>query len=109
MTKLSSQELAFQTRELKANKNNFKLGPISIDCPKGYIICILGRNGSVKTTLLNTLNGLESVESERLSYSNYNFYEHEKEVRYLIGYVQDYVKLKKTIDTFDYYQVNCKG
>lgn len=61
-------EYAIRTKGLVVKKDNFTLGPISLDIPKGTITCVIGRNGSGKTTFLNTITGRASVSSGGLSY-----------------------------------------
>lgn len=39
-------EYAIRTKGLVVKKDNFTLGPISLDIPKGTITCVIGRNGS---------------------------------------------------------------
>lgn len=44
------------------------LGPISIDIPSGQFVCILGRSGVGKTTLLNIVAGLDRDFDGRISH-----------------------------------------
>ena len=44
--------------------------PISMEVPEDHVLTILGRNGTGKTTLLNTIAGLIPVRSGKLSVNN---------------------------------------
>lgn len=82
-------EYAIRTKGLVVKQENFTLGPISLDIPKGSITCIVGRNGAGKTTLINTLLGRENVEFGGMSFGQYNYVEHEEEIRKLVATSDD--------------------
>lgn len=90
-------EYAIRTKGLVVKKDNFTLGPISLDIPKGTITCVIGRNGSGKTTFLNTITGRASVSSGGLSYGQYNFVENETQIRSMISYVYDQFQFSKNL------------
>lgn len=48
---------AIETKELAIKRGNFQLGPIDLSIAEGEIFAILGRTGSGKTVLLETLAG----------------------------------------------------
>lgn len=48
---------AIETKSLELTRGTFKLGPISLSVKAGEIFAILGRTGSGKTVLLETLAG----------------------------------------------------
>lgn len=48
---------AIETKALEITRGNFKLGPISLSIKEGEIFSILGKTGSGKTILLETLAG----------------------------------------------------
>ncbi len=56
---------------VKEYKKGFKLGPISVEIPKGQIIGLIGENGSGKTTLIKTIIGaLKPNEGEIKVFDN---------------------------------------
>ncbi|MEK3885349.1 ATP-binding cassette domain-containing protein [Paenibacillus sp. PL2-23] len=53
------EETAIRFSGIVQRKPNFKLGPITLDIPKGYITAIVGPNGSGKSTLFRMALDLE--------------------------------------------------
>ncbi|MCR2803290.1 ABC transporter ATP-binding protein [Paenibacillus soyae] len=53
------EETAIRFAGISQRKPNFKLGPITLDIPKGYITAIVGPNGSGKSTLFRMALDLE--------------------------------------------------
>ena len=51
-------------------EETYALDNISLDVKEGEIVVILGPSGSVKTTLLNCMSGLEKVTSGKILYEN---------------------------------------
>jgi urea transport system ATP-binding protein len=65
------------------------LWDISLDIPQGSCICLMGRNGVGKTTLLKTIMGLEPVKSGQMLFGETDLLNHSAEFRAGagIGYV----------------------
>lgn len=80
---------ALECRNLIVQNDDFRLGPINFELQKGTITCLLGRNGAGKTTLLKSLLGLQDVENGSISFGQYNFIQHEKEIRLITASVFD--------------------
>ncbi|RJE87771.1 ABC transporter ATP-binding protein [Paenibacillus sp. 1011MAR3C5] len=55
-------EQAIQFSGVAQRKPNFKLGPITLDIPKGFITAIVGPNGSGKSTLFRMVLDLEKPQ-----------------------------------------------
>lgn len=55
---------AIETKLLKIERGTFKLGPIDLSVKEGEIFAILGRTGSGKTVLLETLAGFYQEQYE---------------------------------------------
>ncbi|REK71590.1 ABC transporter ATP-binding protein [Paenibacillus paeoniae] len=53
---------AIQFKGIEQRKPNFKLGPITLDIPKGFITAIVGPNGSGKSTLFRMVLDLEKPQ-----------------------------------------------
>ena len=49
---------AAQLRGLVKDRGRFRLGPVDLTLPYGYVTALLGANGSGKTTLIKILLGL---------------------------------------------------
>ena len=47
-----------EIKALEKEYKEFKLGPISINIPKGYIVGFIGENGSGKSTTIKAILGL---------------------------------------------------
>jgi urea transport system ATP-binding protein len=61
------------------------LWDINIEIPEGSCICLMGRNGVGKTTLLRTIMGLESVSSGSMSYGSHDLLSLPAEARAGLG------------------------
>ncbi|GKU76122.1 ABC transporter ATP-binding protein [Paenibacillus sp. L3-i20] len=48
---MHDSDVAIQFKDIGLKKSNFKLGPITLDIPSGFITAIVGPNGSGKSTL----------------------------------------------------------
>ncbi|MGI2297287.1 ABC transporter ATP-binding protein [Paenibacillus sp. GXUN7292] len=58
-----SSEFAISFHNIERKKPNFKLGPITLQIPKGYVTAIVGPNGSGKSTLFRILLGISKQDS----------------------------------------------
>ena len=47
-----------EIKNLEKEYKEFKLGPISMDIPEGYIVGFIGENGSGKSTAIKAILGL---------------------------------------------------
>jgi urea transport system ATP-binding protein len=65
------------------------LWDISMDIPQGACICLMGRNGVGKTTLLKSIMGLEKIKSGEIKFEDSNLTKSTPETRAKkgIGYV----------------------
>ncbi|MDO4377836.1 MAG: ABC transporter ATP-binding protein [Erysipelotrichia bacterium] len=50
----------------KRYKNEFELGEINLDIPKGYIIGLIGENGAGKTTLIKSILDIIKIDSGKI-------------------------------------------
>lgn len=55
-------EVAISFRNIVRKKPNFKMGPLSLEIPKGFITAIVGPNGSGKSTLFRMALDLEKPD-----------------------------------------------
>lgn len=64
-------EIIIQANQLEKayKRNNFKLGPISLELKKGEVFGLVGENGNGKTTLLTILASLKTYTSGSISYA----------------------------------------
>lgn len=67
--------------------NDFALKDVSLQLNRGEILGFLGPNGAGKTTLIKILATLLTKDSGRITIFGYDLDHHEKEIRYLFGYV----------------------
>lgn len=49
---------AIEIRGLEKTFNQFKLGPIDLDIPRGYMVGYIGENGAGKSTTIKLILGL---------------------------------------------------
>ena len=66
---------------------NFKLKDINFELPKGYIMGLIGQNGSGKTSIINTILGLYKVDSGSIYINNIELKKNEKVAKDEIGFV----------------------
>jgi ABC-2 type transport system ATP-binding protein len=50
-----NEEIAIQLKGVVQNRPNFRLGPLQLDIPSGYITAIVGPNGSGKSSMFRLL------------------------------------------------------
>ena len=65
----------------------FELDNISFKLPKGYIMGLVGQNGSGKTSIINIILGLYKIEKGHVLVDGMDITEYEKEVKDRIGFV----------------------
>ena len=65
----------------------FELDNISFNLPKGYIMGLVGQNGSGKTSIINIILGLYKIERGHVLVDGMDITEYEKEVKDRIGFV----------------------
>jgi len=58
-----NQEIAITFDQIERKKTNFRLGPITLQIPKGYVTAIVGPNGSGKSTLFRILLGITKQDT----------------------------------------------
>ena len=66
---------------------NFELKDINFELPKGYIMGLIGQNGSGKTSIINTILGLYKVDSGSIYINNIELEKNEKGAKDEIGFV----------------------
>ena len=66
---------------------NFELKDINFELPKGYIMGLIGQNGSGKTSIINTILGLYKVDSGSIYINNIELKKNEKVAKDEIGFV----------------------
>ena len=87
----------------------FKLVDINIKLPKGYIMGLVGQNGSGKTSIIHMILGLYKKESGSIFIDGMEINEYEKEVKDLIGFVlceelfQPYLSLRDNANLYGKY------
>jgi ABC-2 type transport system ATP-binding protein len=57
-----TSEHAISLRGVMVKRDNFSLGPLTCDIPRGMVTAIVGPNGSGKSTLFRLLLGLELID-----------------------------------------------
>ncbi|MFD0960620.1 ABC transporter ATP-binding protein [Paenibacillus chungangensis] len=62
-----NEELALRFEGIEHRRTTFRLGPLSLDIPKGYITAIVGPNGSGKSSLFRLALNLTQPDSGSLT------------------------------------------
>jgi len=76
-----------QLKNISKNLGTFCIKDISLELPEGYILGLIGPNGSGKTSLLHIILGLYKANSGELRIDGMSYEDSETEIRNLIGTV----------------------
>lgn len=98
--------ILIELKNISKSLGDFRLKDISFEIPKGYIMGIVGENGSGKTSLLHILMGLYEYEEGELYFDGKDFSEYKEEIKDEIGFVfaeSLFVKQLSLIDNADIY------
>nr|WP_300148849.1 ABC transporter ATP-binding protein [Propionicimonas sp.] len=63
MNAITTDQPAIRVRGLQRDFGRFRLGPIDLDLPVGYVTGLVGANGAGKTTLLKAMLGLIRIDA----------------------------------------------
>ncbi|MFD0588743.1 ABC transporter ATP-binding protein [Paenibacillus sp. GCM10027627] len=84
------EETAIRFDSISQKKPNFKLGPITLDIPKGCITAIVGPNGSGKSTLFRMALDLEKPDEGTITMLDYPIGSGcDSSVKQRVGYLQE--------------------
>lgn len=86
----------------KSFDNNFILKSINIELNKGEIVCLLGKNGVGKTTLIKIITGILKKDSGEISINNINIDENNLQYKKSFGYVPDDTDFFNHLTGFEY-------
>jgi ABC-2 type transport system ATP-binding protein len=78
---------AIEIRSLEKHLGMFKLGPLSLNIPRGAIYGLIGPNGAGKTTTLDLLLGLTQPDNGELRLLGRELDLHEVEIKRRVAYV----------------------
>ena len=78
------------------------LDKISFEVTKGEILGFLGPNAAGKTTTYRILTGYLQPTSGNITVKNYNIYDHQLEIKKLIGYLPEAAPIYHDMLVFDY-------
>ena len=73
----------------KTYNSDFKLGPINVEIPMGYIIGLIGENGAGKTTLIKSLLSIIKFDTGEINIFGYNNKKEDSLIKEDIGVVLD--------------------
>ncbi len=75
--------------------------PISISVLPGAVLCINGKNGVGKSTLLKTIAGLRNYRAGAITVNNFSILEHYEEYRTKICYIGNELGLDQTLSVIE--------
>ena len=90
-----------EIKALEKEYKEFKLGPISINIPKGYIVGFIGENGSGKSTTIKAILGLIHYDNGIVKIFGKETAEEIKELGDDIGVVLDDINLPSDLKIFE--------
>jgi ABC-2 type transport system ATP-binding protein len=82
-------DLALQVDHVCKTYKGFVLRDVSFELPRGYIMGLIGANGSGKTTIIKLIMNLIRRNSGRITVFGKDNLEHEAEIKRDIGFVYD--------------------
>lgn len=88
-----------------SNKHTMLLNDVTFVVPSNSFVCIVGRSGTGKTTLVEVLNGLRPAHQGCVFYDGQDYYRHLASFNTQIGYVpqEDTVHRDLTVERALYY------
>jgi ABC-2 type transport system ATP-binding protein len=82
-------DLALQLDHVCKSYKGFELRDVSFELPRGFIMGLIGANGSGKTTIIKLIMNLIRRDSGRIAVFGKDNLEHEAEIKRDIGFVYD--------------------
>ncbi len=79
--------MLLQLKDISKSLGKFRIKDISVELPEGYIMGIIGPNGSGKTSLIHIILGLYKANAGELLIDGMSYEDSEVEIRNLIGTV----------------------
>lgn len=76
-----------ELKNISKSLDRFQLKDINFNIPKGYIMGLVGENGSGKTSILHMLMGLYALDEGQIAFDGRDFKEYEEEIKDEIGFV----------------------
>ena len=76
-----------EVKELSKRLGKFKLGQVSMELPKGYIMGLIGPNGAGKTSLLHLILGLYRPDGGEVLIDGMRYEDNEEAIREMTGTV----------------------
>src|SRR6266699_3202877 len=88
-----------------SNKRTILLNDVSFAVPPNKLVCIVGRSGTGKSTLIEALSGLRPAQQGRILYDDQDFYRNIALFNTQLGYVpqEDTVHRDLTVERALYY------
>ena len=79
--------MLLQLKDISKSLGKFRIKDISVELPEGYIMGLIGPNGSGKTSLIHIILGLYKANAGELLIDGMSYEDSEVEIRNLIGTV----------------------
>ena len=79
--------MLLQLKDISKSLGKFRIKDISVELPEGYIMGLIGPNGSGKTSLIHIILGLYKANAGELLIDGMSYKDSEVEIRNLIGTV----------------------
>ena len=94
------EDIVISIQNAAVSFRKFKLGPVNIDIPRGYIIGVQGENGAGKSTFLRMLMGRYKDMNERVLLDNKDVRDSREYTYNRIGYISDKRSFYEMEDAF---------
>ena len=79
--------MLLQLKDISKSLGKFRIKDISVELPEGYIMGLIGPNGSGKTSLIHIILGLYKANAGEILIDGMSYKDSEVEIRNLIGTV----------------------
>ena len=92
---------AIEINALEKKYDNFKLGELNLEIPRGLIIGLIGENGAGKTTLIKSLLNIIKPSKGKIKIFNKNLEEMELDIKEDVGVVLDNMFFQEILTPHD--------
>jgi ABC-type multidrug transport system ATPase subunit len=90
----------------KSYDKNFVLNDVSLKFLENEIYCIIGKNGTGKSTIINIISGLITQDSGFVKYDNQSYSDLPKEIKEKIGVLNEESSLIDELTPFQFLNLN---
>lgn len=84
-----TEQTVISLEDVRKSYGSFELGPVDLEVESGYVVAVVGPNGTGKSTLFRTLMNLAHPDSGKVSLFGGQYPEDEVSIKQEVGYVPE--------------------